>query len=99
MMLVVPTVEVRLFAHLRERAGAPTVTLELPDPATVGDVLAAMGVGPKECVAAVNREYAGPETAVAAGDEVALVPPVSGGASPVRLARITGEPLDVATVA
>ena len=58
-------VSVRLFAGLRERAGAQHVEVELPDGAVVEDLLAAMGqtpVGelhPGECVVALNREYAG----------------------------------------
>jgi MoaE-MoaD fusion protein len=80
-------VSVRLFAGLRERAGADRVEVQLPDDAVVRDVLAAMGgtavgvLAPKQCVVAVNREYAGPDEPVREGDEVALVPPVSGGAA------------------
>ncbi len=101
-------VSVRLFAGLRERAGTDRLEVELPDDARVADVLAAMAgtaVGelrPRECVVAVNREYATPEEPVRAGDEVALVPPVSGGsdpARPVRHVRVTGEPLDLAALA
>jgi molybdopterin converting factor subunit 1 len=79
-------VSVRLFAGLRERAGTDRLEIELPDDAKVADVLAAMAdtpVGalrPRECVVAVNREYADADEPVRAGDEVALVPPVSGGA-------------------
>ncbi len=91
-------VSVRLFAGLRERAGAPHLDVELPDEATVADLLAAMELGPRSCVAAINREYAGPEARIAPGDEVALVPPVSGGAGPVRAVRVTEEPLDVAAL-
>ena len=91
-------ITVRLFAGLRERAGRDRVQLELPDGARVADVLAAMGVGPRECVVAVNREYAREESPVQPGDEVALVPPVSGGSGPVRRVRITEEPLDVAAL-
>jgi MoaE-MoaD fusion protein len=95
-------VSVRLFAGLRERAGADRIEVELPDGARVADVLAAMAatpVGalkPRECVVAVNREYAGADEPVRAGDEVALVPPVSGGAGAVRGVRVTGERLDAA---
>jgi MoaE-MoaD fusion protein len=99
-------VSVRLFAGLRERAGAQHVEIELPDGAVVEDLLAAMGqtaVGalhPGECGVAINREYAGAREPVRAGDEVALVPPVSGGAGDavVRSLRVTEEPLDVAAV-
>jgi molybdopterin converting factor subunit 1 len=98
-------VHVRLFAGLRERAGTGSLEVELPDGARVADVLAAMAstpVGalrPRECVVAVNREYAGADEPVHAGDEVALVPPVSGGAGVVRHVRVTGEPLDLAALA
>jgi MoaE-MoaD fusion protein len=95
-------VTVRLFAGLRERAGGQHVDVELPEGASVGDLLAAMGttpVGrlePGQCVVAINREYAPASAVVSAGDEVALIPPVSGGAEP--LVRVTGEPLDVAAL-
>ena len=96
---------VRLFAGLRERAGTDRLEVELPEPASVADVLAAMAhtpVGalrPRECVVAVNRVYAGADEPVRAGDEVALVPPVSGGAGSVRRVRVTAEPLDLAALA
>jgi molybdopterin converting factor subunit 1 len=80
-------VEVRLFAMLRERAGTDTVAVELPDDATVGDALAAVGrqyglddlIEAMPIVMAVNREYAGTSDSLSAGDELALIPPVSGG--------------------
>jgi molybdopterin synthase catalytic subunit/molybdopterin converting factor small subunit len=84
---------VRLFAGLKELAGAQTVDLELPEPATVADVRGAFG-GAGPYIVAINREYAGDEEPVSAGDEVALIPPVSGGTDVVRHARVTGEPLD-----
>jgi molybdopterin converting factor subunit 1 len=98
-------ISVRLFAGLRERAGTDRLDVELPDGARVADVLAAMAatpVGalrPRECVVAVNREYADADAPVRAGDEVALVPPVSGGTGPVRCVRVTDQPLDLAALA
>jgi MoaE-MoaD fusion protein len=98
-------VSVRLFAGLRERAGAQHIEVELPDGAVVSDLLAAMGrtpVGelhPGQCVVAINREYAGAGEPVRAEDEIALIPPVSGGSEPaVRSVRVTDEALDVAAV-
>ena len=93
------TVTVRLFAILRERAGSDSVEIELPDDATVEDALAALAKRPglAELLErlpvrmAVNRDYADADTPLAAGDELALVPPVSGGAGPH--VRVTGEPL------
>src|ERR1700712_3148686 len=75
-------VSVRLFAGLRERAGSDELELELPDGARVADALAqvahlAPGVS---LVLAVNREYASADVVLRAGDELAVVPPVSGGA-------------------
>ena len=96
-------VSVRLFAGLRERAGGQHIEVELPDGALVGDLLAAMAstpvgaIAPGQCVVAINREYAPVSAEVRAEDEIALIPPVSGGAGPVRRSvRVTGEPLDVA---
>ena len=79
--------EIRLFATLKDRAGRDRIRVELPDRAATGaDVLAAVAAGypalapalPTSLLA-VNRAFAGPDTPVNAGDEVALFPPVSGG--------------------
>ena len=87
-------VTVRLFAGLRERAGAGELPVELPDGARAGDVWAVVaprvGERPEGLLLAVNRRYAGDETALADGDEVALIPPVSGGAF-----RLTSQPLSL----
>lgn len=74
-------VRVRLFAMLRERAGAREIELELPDGAQVSDALAAMsqlGDG-LPLVMAVNRVYVRADAVLSPGDELALIPPVSGG--------------------
>ncbi|HJU48264.1 MAG TPA: molybdenum cofactor biosynthesis protein MoaE [Gaiellaceae bacterium] len=75
-------VAVKLFAGLRERAGVRERVLELPEGACAGDVWSALALGdePPGLLYAVNRAYAGREAALADGDEVALIPPVSGGA-------------------
>src|SRR5689334_738688 len=90
-------VTVRLFAQLRERAGKDELELELPEGAKVRDALAAVGelADGLPVVMAVNREYAGTETLLSPDDELALVPPVSGGAATQRVvhARVTQEPL------
>jgi molybdopterin synthase catalytic subunit len=87
-------VTVRLFAGLRERAG--TARLEIDDVTRVGDVWAKLGLGdePGGLLYAVNREYAGPDDALHDGDEVAVIPPVSGGAF-----RISTAPLDLGAAA
>ncbi len=100
-------VELRLFAVLRERAGRDRLTVELPEGATVAEALAAAGREPGlgEILAAlpvrvaVNREYATPEAIVAAGDELALIPPVSGGATAAESVRVTSEPLSIVGLA
>ena len=86
----------RLFAGLRERAGYGERTLELSDGAALGDVWPALGLGgdePPGVLYAVNREYLARECKLNDQDEVALIPPVSGGAF-----RLSGEPLDLAAV-
>jgi molybdopterin synthase catalytic subunit len=97
-------VEVRLFAMLRERAGESRLTLELPDGARVRDALDELSelADGLPLVMAVNREYASPDQCLGPGDELALIPPVSGGerAAPVRpWARVTSEPLSLDTLA
>jgi MoaE-MoaD fusion protein len=73
------TVTVRLFAGLRERAGWSH--RELDDVQRVADVWAQLDLGqePPGLLYAVNKEYAGADRELADGDEVALIPPVSGG--------------------
>src|SRR3954463_16077310 len=92
-------ITVRLFAGLRERAGSDHVELELPDDARARDVLSAMGLQPGQCIVALDREYARADARVTPQHEVALIPPVSGGAGPVRLVAVTAEALDLSTVA
>ncbi len=88
-------VTVRLFAALRERAGTGERAVELADDARVEDVWEALDLGdePAGLLYAVNREYAERDRLLSNGDEVALIPPVSGGAF-----RLTEEPVDVAAV-
>ena len=93
--------DIRLFATLKDRAGRERIHVSLPDgPLTTADVLAAVAadypvLAPalRSALVAVNRAFAGPETPVAAGDEVALFPPVSGGsfAAGERESRGAGE--------
>jgi molybdopterin synthase catalytic subunit len=75
-------VVVKLFAALRERAGTAERRLDLDDGATAGDVWRALELGeePAGLLYAVNKEYAERGRRLVDGDEVALIPPVSGGA-------------------
>jgi molybdopterin synthase catalytic subunit len=89
-------VRVQLFAILRERAGAGELELELPEGAMVSDALARVGelTDGVPVVMAVNHEYARPGDELHPDDELALIPPVSGGATRASsLVRITSEPL------
>jgi molybdopterin synthase catalytic subunit/molybdopterin converting factor small subunit len=94
-------VVVRLFAGLREQAGTDRRELVLGDGAVLDDVWPALGLGdePPGLLYAVNREYAGPGQPLVDGDEVALIPPVSGGAfrlteGPVNLTSVVVEVVD-----
>jgi molybdenum cofactor biosynthesis protein MoaC len=104
-------VSVRLFAQLRERCG-DRVDVELADGATVADALEALGrereladlLERMPVTVAVNREFADRAQRLTAGDELAVIPPVSGGAGDVRIrarvhARVTSERLDPAVLA
>ena len=93
-------ISVRLFAGLREKAGVRQVEVQLPDGASVNDLLAQMIdlVGDMPVVVALNRTYADADTVVRPGDEVALVPPVSGGSASLH-ARLTAEPLSLDALA
>jgi molybdopterin converting factor subunit 1 len=77
---------VRLFARAKDLAGADVVAVEVADGATVTDLRAALGREQPRLVAllersalAVNAEFAGPAQRLNGKDEIALLPPVSGG--------------------
>jgi molybdopterin converting factor subunit 1 len=79
-------VKVRLFASLREETGQAAIDLELPAGATLEDAWGALtSVHPplassrRSLAAAVNKRYAPWPTPLGEGDEVAFIPPVSGG--------------------
>ena len=101
-MPVAIAVRVRLFARLREQAGTETATLELPAGSTVAEVYEALRrkypalEADRNAVrAALNQEFKDWSTEVADGDEVAFIPPVSGGAHGVGiLFELTPDPLD-----
>ena len=91
-LVILPIIEttmqfdVRLFALYRERAGASLISVEVPEDATVGALTDAVrGMYPRlappevRIVVAVNAEYADDDLVLNPGDEVCLIPPVSGG--------------------
>ena len=100
-------VSVRLFAMLREAARRGELDVDHADGATAGDLVDAVardaGLGavvqPGRVVVAVNREYVPAGHPLQDGDEVALIPPVSGGADADVHARVSSEPLDLAALA
>lgn len=88
-------VRVLFFGMLKELAGKSTDQVELKNDASIRDLLAEYELRIprlKESLAslavAVNQEYAGPDTKLKADDEVALLPPVSGGSEDVPLVQI-----------
>jgi molybdopterin synthase catalytic subunit/molybdopterin converting factor small subunit len=85
-------VRVRLFAGLRERAGTGSLEIDVPDGATVADVWPVLELGdePAGLLYARNRAYVEPGEELQADDEVAVIPPVSGGDF-----RLSAEPLSV----
>ncbi|MEW6431612.1 MAG: molybdenum cofactor biosynthesis protein MoaE [Myxococcota bacterium] len=97
-------VTVRFFAAARERTRVAEHRLELPGPATVEDVTKALvaafpALGPlmRHLRVAVDQEFADAKDAVPDGAEVALIPPVAGGA-PGGLFRVVDEPLSLTPV-
>jgi molybdopterin synthase catalytic subunit len=98
-------VEVRLFATLRERAGADSVHIDLAEGATAADAMAEVarcaGLGDLferlPVRLAVNRVYAAPEMQLYPQDELALVPPISGGSGPHALVSEAPLSLDEVT--
>ncbi len=99
------TIRVKLFAMLRERAGGGDFELDLPAASTAREALAAIGesrgmsdlLERMPVALAVNREYVRDDVTLVDGDELAVIPPVSGGApegdGPLCHAAITAEPL------
>lgn len=79
------SVTLLLFASYADAFGAPSLSVDLPDEATVADLLTAIGsrpgahMLPRVPLVAVNQRYASAATRISAGDEVALIPPVAGG--------------------
>ena len=89
------SVRVRLFAGLRERAGWSQREIEAASVAEIWPALE-LGAEPAGLLYAVNRKYAPREAPLADDDEVAVIPPVSGGAfllsdEPLSLDRAIGE--------
>jgi molybdopterin converting factor subunit 1 len=86
-------VSVRLFALAKQKAGRSELTLELPETATVADLRRALARSSPELaplvpnlMIAVDSEYADDDRPIVAGAEVAVIPPVSGGAPSARSA-------------
>ena len=101
-MTVAVRVRVRLFAIQRELAGTRELELDLPDGATVEDAWAAvverhpvLAPGRPSVRFAVNGEYVSADAPVAGGDELAFIPPVSGGAGERRILELRAEPFGV----
>ena len=100
-------IQIKLFATLKDRAGTNKINVTVEEPATVATLLAAtekaypsLATSLPIALVSVNKAFAGKDTAVSPGDEVALFPPVSGGSDaeerphPTYFA-VTTEPLDI----
>jgi molybdopterin synthase catalytic subunit len=79
-------IDVRLFARARELAGAATLSIEVAEPASVGDLRRRIGLDHPtlaallpRCAVAVDGEFATDEVLVTSNAEIAVLPPVSGG--------------------
>jgi molybdopterin converting factor subunit 1 len=93
-------VRVRAFAALRQALGTASLTLDLPPEATVAHLLERLSAdypaaGPhlSRAIVAINQTYADKTQRLAAGDEVAVFPPVSGGA-PDTFVALSAAPID-----
>ena len=98
-------VQVLFFGVLKDLVGRPSEALELDEGATVRDVLQhyesripKLGQVLPSVALSVNQHYAGPGAVLGEGDEVALLPPVSGGLPGVSRAAIVREPVDTQAV-
>jgi molybdopterin synthase catalytic subunit/molybdopterin converting factor small subunit len=87
-------VQVLFFGILKDAVGKSSDSVELPEGSSLGDLLELCASSSSQLknalpslAASVNQEYAGPETKLKAGDEIALLPPVSGGADDLRELR------------
>jgi MoaE-MoaD fusion protein len=94
---------VLFFGILKDLVGKSDTTLDLPESSTVGDLLAHFASqlpqlkdSLSSLAVAVNQQYAGTETELKSGDEVALLPPVSGGRPNPQHSKLTREPIDSA---
>ncbi|WP_420640905.1 molybdenum cofactor biosynthesis protein [Candidatus Leptofilum sp.] len=103
-------VQIKLFATLKDKVGSSKVTVSVAEPANVATVLDAVGAAYPAlqsslpiAVVSVNKSFAGLDTAVSPGDEIALFPPVSGGSSDETLPHptyfaITADHLDIPAI-
>lgn len=94
-------ITVRLFAHQRQLTGWKTHELVLPDGSTIAGAWReltrgwpALASGSDSVRFARNQSYAGPDEPLAEGDELAVIPPVAGGAGGIRILELTGVAFD-----
>lgn len=90
-------VQVVFFARLKRESGLETASIELAEGATVRELATRVeeqyGLSLRGCMVAVNETYARPEQGLHAGDEVAFLPPVAGGADDATRCEMTASPL------
>jgi molybdopterin synthase catalytic subunit len=101
--------EIRLFATMKDRAGQPRITVNTPESLTVRELESAIRQAYPElaealpsALVAVNKTFAGPDSIIRAGDDVAIFPPVSGGvdddSSHPTYFAVTSEPANLAEI-
>jgi molybdopterin synthase catalytic subunit len=95
-------IKVLFFATLKEVAGSTQTVIELPEKATVADLkihlterIPNIKDALPNAVVSVNQDYAEDDVVIPDGAEIAIFPPVSGGAEPPSLTAITEDPLDL----
>ncbi len=95
-------ISVLFFAHLKERAGASRLEVDLPDGASVADLkthlgqrIPALQPALATVIVSVEQQFAFDPDPIPPGAEVALFPPVSGGKEYPTIFRITNDPLDL----
>ena len=98
-----PRIQIRFFGPARDLAGSDELSLDVEDNTSVGQIAGVIaenypGLGKAVGVRlAVNREYVALDHILRDRDEVAVIPPVSGGADDSRI-RLTNDPLDITAI-
>lgn len=95
-------VSVKLFATLKDKAGTDCIDIDVPDGASIKELIESIAAAypnlkenAEAALVAINQEFAFPDDTLEASDEIALFPPVSGGAEHPDFYAITADKLDL----